>query len=112
MFTSQQKRKLSNATKQRKQSEAVPDDLCIQTETLTQKKEIRRKSTVAPLIGIMTVSFYMCWTPYATIVILQMVGVNAPIFPSALAFLFAKLGVVINPIIYIFYNKEVVLYLW
>lgn len=55
----------------------------------------------------MTASFYICWTPYAIKCILAMFGVNLTKAPSALVLLFAKLGIVVNPIIYIFNNKEV-----
>ena len=68
---------------------------------------IRSNTAIAKTIGIMTISFYVCWTPYAMRSILELFGFELSNIPSALALLFAKLGVIVNPLIYIFYNKEV-----
>ena len=63
--------------------------------------------TIASTIGIMTASFYICWTPYAIRCILSMFGVDLPAVVSGVTILFAKFGIVINPLVYIFYNNEV-----
>ena len=55
----------------------------------------------------MTFSFYLTWTPYAVVSFLSMLGTAAPKIAQTLAILFAKSGTVINPILYIFFNKEV-----
>ena len=68
---------------------------------------IRSNTAIAKTIGIMTVSFYVCWTPYAMRSILELFGFKLTNIPSALALLIAKLGVIVNPLIYIFFNKEV-----
>ena len=67
----------------------------------------RSNTTIAKTMTIMTVSFYVCWTPYAIRCMLTMFGIRLSVIPASLALLFAKLGVIINPLIYIFYNKEV-----
>ena len=59
------------------------------------------------LIMSMTVSFYISWTPYATVCILSMLGISSPRLGNILSILFAKTGTVINPILYIYFNKEV-----
>ena len=68
---------------------------------------MQRQSAVTTTMAIMTASFYICWAPYGIKCILAMFGVNLTLAPSALVLLFAKLGVVVNPVIYIFCNKEV-----
>merc|ERR1712012_350148 len=48
------------------------------------------------MIGIMTLSFYVCWTPYAFRCILGMVGFDLNAELSGVSILFSKLGVIIN----------------
>ena len=60
------------------------------------------------MIAMMTFSFYVCWTPYAIKVILELFGISISVAQSLLLLGFAKLGVIVNPILYIFYNKEVI----
>ena len=60
------------------------------------------------MIAMMTLSFYVCWTPYAIKVILELFGIPLSVVQSLLLLVFAKLGVMVNPILYIFYNKEVI----
>ena len=60
------------------------------------------------MIAMMTLSFYVCWTPYAIKVILELFGIPLSVAQSLLLLVFAKLGVMVNPILYIFYNKEVI----
>ena len=55
----------------------------------------------------MTFSFYLTWTPYAINSFLSMLGIKPPKIAQTLTILFAKSGTVINPILYIFFNKEV-----
>ena len=69
----------------------------------TQKKQ--RHNTM--LIVLMTLSFYVSWTPYAIYGILRMIGVLLPRLVVVLSILFAKSGTIINPILYIFFNKGV-----
>ena len=63
--------------------------------------------TVFSTITFMTASFYICWTPYAIRCIIELLGYPLPSVVYSLTVLFAKFGVVINPVLYIFYNKEV-----
>ena len=60
------------------------------------------------MIAMMTLSFYVCWTPYAIKVILELLGMPLAVAQSLLLLIFAKSGVIVNPILYIFYNKEVI----
>ena len=74
-----------------------------------QREVIRKRSNknIASTIAMMTLSFYVCWTPYAIRAILELFGVQLSVVLSVSTLVFAKLGVIINPILYIFYNKEV-----
>ena len=69
----------------------------------TQKKH--RK--MATIIISMTISFYVTWTPYAINCLLTMTGLLLPRVVTVLSILFAKSGTVINPILYIYLNKDV-----
>ena len=80
-----------------------------QKETISswakQGKHLQKRLTI--LTASMTISFYICWMPYAIICILKMFGVSVPHLINIFAPLLAKSGVIINPIIYIFFNKDV-----
>ena len=74
----------------------------------TKRPSSKRRLTNATLvIGIMTLSFYICWTPYAFRCILGMLGFDLNAELSGVSIMLSKLGVIINPVLYIFYNKEV-----
>ena len=78
-------------------------------EAVRNKSRQRSGTTgnIGGTVAIMTVSFYVTWTPYAIRCILGMLQLDvSPIF-SGIALLFAKLGVVVNPLLYIFHNQEV-----
>ena len=72
---------------------------------LKNAQKLQRKLTI--LITLMTLSFYITWLPYAINCLLAMSGVILPHAANVIAILFAKSGTVINPILYIFFNKEV-----
>ena len=55
----------------------------------------------------MTMAFYLSWMPYAINCLLVMAGVMVPKRHQMFASLFAKSGTLINPILYIFFNKDV-----
>ena len=74
-------------------------------EQSKQKNKSQRKLTF--ILLTMTFSFYLTWTPYAANSFLSMIGILTPKLIQILAILFAKSGTVINPILYIFFNKEV-----
>ena len=73
----------------------------------TKRSSKSRLANATLVISIMTLSFYVCWTPYAFRCILGMVGFDLNAQLSGVSILFSKLGVIINPVLYIFYNKEV-----
>ena len=69
------------------------------------QKFAQRKQTV--LLTTMTLSFYFTWLPYAINCLLTMSGGLVPYIADVIAILFAKSGAVINPILYIYFNKDV-----
>ena len=71
------------------------------------QRTLRMQRHLAILNLSMTVSFYLSWLPYAADCLLIMCGVPVPSNYHVLSVLFAKSGTVINPILYIFFNKEV-----
>ena len=68
-------------------------------------KRMHRKLTI--LSTSMTISFYVSWTPYAINSLLIMCGYYLPHLPNVIAVLFAKSSTMVNPILYIFLNKDV-----
>ena len=68
-------------------------------------KQMHRKLTI--LTMSMTVSFYVSWTPYVINCLLIMYGYNLPHLPNVIAALFAKSATMVNPVLYIFLNKDV-----
>ena len=77
----------------------------MQSDSTRKFKNRHGKTTI--LLLIMTVSFYVSWTPYAMNSILAMSGISLPRLVNVIAILCSKSGTVINPILYIFYNKSV-----
>ena len=74
--------------------------------TIIQKQQtMQRRVTI--LASSMTLSFYITWMPYAIDCILSMSGVEIAHATNVYAILFAKTGTVVNPILYIFLNKDV-----
>merc|ERR1712001_117871 len=88
---------------------AFEDDELIATrkQIESSKKFEKRQRKTTLLLLLMTVSFYVSWTPYAINSILSMAGAILPRLFNIIALLCSKSGTVINPILYIFYNKSV-----
>ena len=105
--TSQQQKRRS---KQRKpKTTKQPDDTNSEGFADSQKESTRMKSNrkIESMISMMTVSFYVCWTPYVLRVILDLFGVPLSAIVPVLCLHLAKLRIIVNPILYIFFNKEV-----
>ena len=77
---------------------------------------MNKERKVAILIVMMTASFYLTWTPYAVTSLLAMVSsrtsniqtiVSSPRISIIISILFAKVGTILNPLLYIFFNKDV-----
>ena len=95
---------LVNGRSQNKRGCAITAD---QNRYLLRQRISKRKFNATITITLMTSAFYITWMPYAVKCILAMLGLDLNLRLSALTILFAKLGVILNPIIYIFYNKQV-----
>ena len=95
---------IENGRRQKKRRCAITTD---QNRYMLRQRVSRRKANATLTITLMTSAFYITWMPYAVKCILAMSGLGLNLRLSALTILFAKLGVVFNPIIYIFYNEQV-----
>ena len=71
------------------------------------RRSKRNQRKLAFLISATTLSFYITWTPYAVGSILAMASTMTNRKIRAVSILFAKSGIVLNPILYIFFNKDV-----
>jgi hypothetical protein len=91
--------------------EAVTSTMCSTDQTQRSgdilKNAERKQLKVTIIIVLMTLSFYITWTPYAINSLLAMVGAMVHRPTAVLSILFAKSGTIINPILYIFLNKQV-----
>ena len=72
---------------------------------LKRAQKQQRKLTIT--IILMTLAFYLTWILYAINCLLAMSGIILPHAYNVIAVLVAKSGIVINPIIYIFFNNNV-----
>ena len=95
---------LENGRRQNKRRSAITAD---QNPYMLRQRISKRKANATLTITLMTAAFYITWMPYAVKCILAMLGLDLNLRLSVLTILFAKLGVVFNPIIYIFYNEQV-----
>ena len=95
---------LKNGRRQNKRRSAITAD---QNPYMLRQRISKRKANATRTITLMTSAFYITWMPYAVKCILAMLGLDLNLRLSALIILFAKLGGVFNPIIYIFYNDQV-----
>ena len=105
--TSQQQKRHSKQRKHKTTKQT--DDTKSEEFTDSQKESTRMKSNrkIESMISMMTVSFYVCWTPYVLRVILDLFGVPLSAIVPVLCLHLAKLRIIVNPILYIFFNKEV-----
>ena len=71
------------------------------------KRAERNQRKLTFLISATTLSFYLTWTPYAITSVLAMSGLVIHPNLTILSILFAKSGTILNPIFYIFFNKDV-----
>ena len=71
------------------------------------KRDLRLHRRLTILTTSMTFTFYLSWTPYAVCSFFTIINHSLPHLPNVVAILMAKLGTVINPILYIYFNKEV-----
>ena len=78
---------------------------CIAVKRAQKNKKNQTKLNM--LMISMTLCFYITWTPYAMNCLLAMAGILLPRVANVIAILFAKFGTVVNPLLYIFFNKDV-----
>ena len=109
-FVFKSSQRIQQKLERKKKGLPTEDDLTEeQKDTISSwaKKGNHLQKRLTILTASMTISFYFCWLPYAINCILTMSGVSVPHLTNIIATIFAKSGVVINPVIYIFFNKDV-----
>lgn len=55
----------------------------------------------------MFASFYVVWIAYVSVAVLILVGYQVPEHTQLASALLTKFGVIINPVIFVFRNKDV-----
>lgn len=82
---------------------------CLQVSGINSSMSRKREQHVLFMVVIMVICYLLCWLPYGIMALLATFGPpgfvtpEASIIPSVLA----KLSTVINPVIYVFMNKQV-----
>lgn len=69
----------------------------------------RREQRVLFMVVIMVVCYLLCWLPYGVVALLATFGPPGLLTPEAsiIPSILAKSSTVINPVIYVFMNKQV-----
>ena len=67
----------------------------------------RRERKVTFMVIFMIMSFLIAWLGYALVCILRLVGVQVSPYAVAVAMLLAKVGGLLNAIVFIFMNVQV-----
>ena len=76
------------------------------------KNHIKIEKSWRSMILLMTVSFYITWTPYATESTLTMIGFNISHLIKIFAILLTKIGIVINPLLFRYFEKKVMIFIY
>lgn len=82
---------------------------CLQVSGINASLSKKREQRVLFMVVIMVICYLLCWLPYGIMALLAtfgppgLVSPEASIIPSVLA----KTSTVINPVIYVFMNKQV-----
>ncbi|RVE61480.1 hypothetical protein OJAV_G00171150 [Oryzias javanicus] len=82
---------------------------CFQVSGINVSMSRKREQRVLFMVIIMVICYLLCWLPYGIMALLatfgppDLVTPEASIIPSVLA----KTSTVINPVIYVFMNKQV-----
>ena len=63
----------------------------------------------ALMVLLMTLLFYVTWMPYAIESTLTMIGCNIPQLIKIYAILLTKFGVIINPLLFLYFERMVYL---
>ena len=68
-------------------------------------RKVERSKTL--MVQLMTLSFYVTWTPYAIESTLTMIGFNISHDIKIYAILLTKFGVVVNPLLFGYFERMV-----
>ena len=74
---------------------------------LQWKPEGRKRQEIKKEIYVMLASFYLVWIAYVSVSVLILLGYQVPEQTQLASALLTKFGVIINPFVFVFRNKEV-----
>lgn len=82
---------------------------CLQVSGINISMSRRREQRVLFMVVIMVTCYLLCWLPYGIMALLAAFGPPGLVTPEAsiIPSVLAKTSTVINPIIYVFMNKQV-----
>ena len=79
----------------------------LQWKTEGNQRNQRKRKEVQIDMFVMLVSFYVVWIPYVIVALLMLAGCQVPTHTQLASALLTKFGVIINPYVFVFRNKDV-----
>ena len=76
-------------------------------KVILPKRSRKKHAHLTLMIQLMTLSFYFTWTPYALYSIVTMTGLRLTFITKIVTLLFAKIGTVITPLLFISFRRTV-----
>lgn len=82
---------------------------CLQVSGINASMSRKREQRVLFMVVIMVMCYLICWLPYGIMALLATFGPPGLVTPEAsiIPSVLAKTSTVINPVIYVFMNKQV-----
>lgn len=82
---------------------------CLQVSGINTSMSRKREQHVLFMVVIMVICYLLCWLPYGIMALLATFGPPGLVTPEAsiIPSVLAKMSTVINPVIYVFMNKQV-----
>lgn len=82
---------------------------CLQVSGINASMSRKREQRVLFMVVIMVICYLLCWLPYGIMALLATFGPPGLVTPEAsiIPSILAKTSTVINPVIYVFMNKQV-----
>ena len=74
---------------------------------LQWKPDARKRKEIIKEIYVMLASFYLVWIAYVFVSVLILIGYQVPEHIQMASALLTKFGVIINPYVFAFRNKDV-----
>ena len=100
----------SHSTKSYVPSSSTPSfPRCLQVSGINASMSRKREQRVLFMVVVMVICYLLCWLPYGIMALLATFGPPGLVTPEAsiIPSVLAKTSTVINPVIYVFMNKQV-----